>query len=135
MSGKRCDIYTDRPGSCQLFPFDIKFSDDPTNTFIYEVANCLMGFNISLDYLIFIAYFGVHTETNTKEIYRKHEDFLRNQLSLDMSEKENFTYLRFSNIEVLRAFVLFLQDVSEEKKEEYRKRILEDIKTSVLAYF
>lgn len=116
-----CTIHKVRPGSCRLYPFLTKLNDDPEEPTKYELALCLMGFDIFIEYFSWslIAFKDALPPEEINEIL----NFLPIHLITDKTKIENIKSAIFPNFGILRAFLFYLNTEDAVSRVQNREQL------------
>jgi Fe-S-cluster containining protein len=125
----RCQVYRIRPIACKIYPFQITAQEDKKDKVRFEVALCMMGCDIFIDFLFFNV--GLTGETIRKEDFDKLVTFIKEKINLDKTKRENIFNAEFTGFQILQMFLGYLNfnvlKERVEKREEFKKKyLLED---------
>jgi Fe-S-cluster containining protein len=127
-----CKIHKIKPDSCKIYPFLTKPNDEPENPIKYELALCLMGLDISIDYC-FWSLMAFRDAITSKDIEVFLESLSINLLT-DKTKLENIKTAKFPNFDILKAFLFYLNTEDAVNRVQRREHFKLNMKKELLKF-
>lgn len=124
-----CKIQKVKPQSCKVYPFLTKPNDDPQDPIKYEIALCLMGFDIFVDYVIKMMAFRDQIPPEEIDVIT---EFMMTYVVADKTKKESIKSAKFPELRYLQMFLFYLKTDDAVQRVYSRNQFKSNLQKEVL---